>query len=85
MLAMLPLVEHQYLECWKMLTTLGLYTLFSITLQNLQSTHKCGILQLSQKHQYICKYVTKGSDAAMFAVANEMPNRLDEVTTYQQG
>ncbi|GFQ81851.1 ATP-dependent DNA helicase [Trichonephila clavata] len=35
--------------------------------------------------KYICKYVTKGSDAAMFAVANEMPNRLDEVTTYQQG
>ncbi|GFW93647.1 uncharacterized protein TNCV_4541761 [Trichonephila clavipes] len=35
--------------------------------------------------KYICKYVTKGSDAAMFAVANEMLNRLDEVTTYQQG
>ncbi|GFU11292.1 ATP-dependent DNA helicase [Trichonephila clavipes] len=35
--------------------------------------------------KYICKYVTKGSDAAMFAVANEIPNRLDEVTTYQQG
>ena len=35
--------------------------------------------------KYICKYVTKGSDAAMFAVANEMPNRLDEVTNYQQG
>ncbi|GFW09997.1 ATP-dependent DNA helicase [Trichonephila clavipes] len=34
--------------------------------------------------KYICKYVTKGS-VAMFAVANEMPNRLDEVTTYQQG
>ncbi|GFW94250.1 ATP-dependent DNA helicase [Trichonephila clavipes] len=33
----------------------------------------------------ICKYVTKGSDTAMFAVANEMLNRLDEVTTYQQG
>ncbi|GFQ95331.1 helitron_like_N domain-containing protein [Trichonephila clavata] len=35
--------------------------------------------------KYICKCVTKGSDAAMFAVANEMPNKLDEVTTYQQG
>ncbi|GFT13536.1 ATP-dependent DNA helicase [Trichonephila clavipes] len=35
--------------------------------------------------KYICKYVTKGSDAAMFPVANEMSNRLDEVTTYQQG
>ncbi|GFR22140.1 ATP-dependent DNA helicase [Trichonephila clavata] len=35
--------------------------------------------------KHICKYVTKGSDAAMFAVANEMPNRLDKVITYQQG
>ncbi|GFY59184.1 ATP-dependent DNA helicase [Trichonephila inaurata madagascariensis] len=35
--------------------------------------------------KYFCKYVTKGNDATMFAVANEMPNRLDEVTTYQQG
>ncbi|GFY23468.1 uncharacterized protein LOC104236095 [Trichonephila clavipes] len=35
--------------------------------------------------KYICKYVTKGSDAAMFAVANEMANQLDEVTIYQQG
>ncbi|GFS54908.1 helitron_like_N domain-containing protein [Trichonephila inaurata madagascariensis] len=26
-----------------------------------------------------------GSDATLFAVANEMQNRLDEVTTYQQG
>ncbi|GFX14944.1 ATP-dependent DNA helicase [Trichonephila clavipes] len=53
---------------------------------NLQSTHKCGVLGNSVKSiKYICKYVTKGSDAAMFAVANEMLNRLDEVTTYQQG
>ncbi|GFR26631.1 hypothetical protein TNCT_74521 [Trichonephila clavata] len=29
--------------------------------------------------------IYQGSDAAMFAVANEMPNRLDEVTTYPQG
>ncbi|GFQ69409.1 ATP-dependent DNA helicase [Trichonephila clavata] len=35
--------------------------------------------------KYVCKYVTKRSDTAMFAVANEMTNRLDEVTTYQQG
>ncbi|GFQ78146.1 uncharacterized protein LOC104236095 [Trichonephila clavata] len=35
--------------------------------------------------KYIGKYVIKGSDAAMFAVVNEMPNRVDEVTTYYQG
>lgn len=34
--------------------------------------------------KYICKYVTKGSDAAMFTVAGEV-DRLDEVSTYQQG
>ncbi|GFV70243.1 ATP-dependent DNA helicase [Trichonephila clavipes] len=37
--------------------------------------------------KHICKYVTKGSDAAMFLLLqHEMLNRLDEeVTTYQQG
>ncbi|GFS92697.1 ATP-dependent DNA helicase [Trichonephila clavipes] len=32
--------------------------------------------------KFICKYVTKEIDAAMFAVANKMPNRIDEITTY---
>ncbi|GFR15991.1 helitron_like_N domain-containing protein [Trichonephila clavata] len=50
MVAMWSLVEHQNLECWRVLTTLSC-TLFSITLHNLQSTHKCGVLKLSQKHQ----------------------------------
>lgn len=33
--------------------------------------------------KYICKYVTKGSDMAVFGVATA--NRLDEVTQYQMG
>uniref|UniRef100_UPI00358E5CE5 uncharacterized protein n=1 Tax=Myxine glutinosa TaxID=7769 RepID=UPI00358E5CE5 len=33
--------------------------------------------------KYICKYVNKGSDAAMFAL--QQPNIRDEVTQYQQG
>lgn len=33
--------------------------------------------------KYICKYVNKGSDMAVFGVANE--NRNDEITQYQMG
>ena len=36
--------------------------------------------------KYICKYITKGSDAAVFKLqGDQQENRLDEVTTYQQG
>jgi hypothetical protein len=35
--------------------------------------------------KYVCKYVMKGSDAAMFAIVGQVDNRLDEISTFQQG
>ena len=36
-----------------------------------------------QAVKYICKYITKGSDACMFSVTD--PNRFDEIQRYQLG
>lgn len=35
--------------------------------------------------KYICKYINKGSDMAVFGLANNDPNRLDEISQYQLG